>query len=375
MEAARSHQVRYYITFGAPPTRTQADGSEPFMRAEAGFTPRWYRHYCGLDFGEEWHSNPDVRLRGWEKMRNEVRRRFPGRNLGGSESDAPPDIFTGTFGGSLVSSLFGQGIRFWADNWPASTHEHQLTDEEADSLQPPDLEKSTFFQGILKQMDRIQELTGTIVGYLNLQGVLNTAFRLRGNAIFTDMIDNPDRARHIFDCVTTTQLEGYARVYARQREAGVDYRFGTTANCVVNMVSPRLYEEFLLPFDLRLRAAFENFGIHNCAWKVDPYLKGYARVPNLGYLDMGLMSNLPEIKRLFPDARRNLLYTAMDMTNKTDDQIRADFEKIACELGPCDLGLPNLEPEVSDERICFALDLCRELSERYSNQQGIRGQV
>lgn len=369
MEETKSSQLRYYIALGAPPTRAQADGSEPFMRAEVGFTPRWYRHCCGLDFGERWHNDPDLRMKGWEKMRAEVRRRFQGRNIGSSETDAPPDIFTGTFGGSVVSTLFGQGMKFWQDNWPASIHDHQLTDQEADSLQPPDIGSNAFFDGILKQMDRIQELTGTVVGYLNLQGVLNTAFRLRGEAIFMDMMDNPNRARGMFECVTTTQLAVYAKVYARQREVGVDYQFGTTANCVVNMISPGLYEEFLLPFDIKLRSSFRNFGIHNCAWKVDPYLRGYSKVPNLGYIDMGLDSNLIEVKRLFPDARRNVLYTSMDMMNKSDDQIRADFERIAQELGPCDLGFPNMELGVSDERICFALDLCQELSALYSGKQ------
>ena len=363
-----THQLRYYIAFGAPPTRQQADGSEPFMRAEVGFTPRWYRHCCGLDFGEKWHADPELRMAGWEKMRAEIRRRFPGWNIGGSQTDDPPDIFTGTYGGSVVSTLFGQGIQYWEDNWPASIHDRKLSDDEADSLQPPDLEGSAFFDGILKQMDRIEQLTGTIVGFLNWQGVLNTAFRLRGETVFMDMMDNPERARRIFDCVATTQLAGYEKVYSRQRESGVDYRFGTTANCVVNMVGPALYEELLLPHDLRLRSAFENFGIHNCAWKVDPYLPGYSRVPGLGYIDMGLMSNLPEVKRMFPTARRNVIYTAMDMANKEESQIREDFEQIARELAPCDVGLPNLEPEVSDERIVFAMDLCHELSAKSGAQ-------
>jgi hypothetical protein len=366
MPDSKSHQLRYYIAFGAPPTRAQADGSEPYVRPEVGFTPRWYRHFCGLDFGEQWHRDPDLRMRGWEIMRDEIRRRFPGRNIGGSESDSPPDIFTGTFGGSVVSTLYGQGMQFWPDNWPASTHDRQLSDEEADRLEPPDLENSPFLDGILKQMDRIQRLTGSIAGFLNWQGVLNTAFRLRGQTIFMDMIDNPGRATRIFDCVAATQINGYKKVHARQREAGLDYRFGTTANCVVNMVSPALYEEFLLPFDIKLRSAFANFGIHNCAWKVDHYLKGYATVANLGYIDMGLESDLCRVKRMFPDARRNLIYTSMDLLNKPEEQIRRDFERIARELGPCDIGLPNVELGVPDDRVCFALELCAELSSRYS---------
>ena len=115
-----SHQLRYYIAPGAPPTRDQASGAESFLRPEVGFTPQWYGHHCGLAFGERWHTDPDVRMRGWERMRDELRRRFPGRNIGGSESGAPPDLLTGTFGGCVVSAIYGRGIQYWPDNWPAS---------------------------------------------------------------------------------------------------------------------------------------------------------------------------------------------------------------------------------------------------------------
>lgn len=361
----QSHQLRYYIAPGAPPTREQADGAEPFMRAEVGFTPQWYRHFCGLDFGQRWHQDPDLRMQGWERMRAELRRRFPGHNVGGCERDTPPDLLTGTYGGCVVSSIYGHGIQYWENNWPASAHGRELSDEEADALEPPDLEGNAFFEDILKQMNLIEKLTGTIRGFLNWQGVLNSAFRLRGNQIFMDMIDEPEHARRIFQCVTDTMIDGYQRVHARQRKAGTDYQFGTTANCVVNMVSPKHYEEFLLPFDLELRSVFKNFGIHNCAWSVTPYIEAYARVPNLGYVDMGLASDLVAVKRAFPNARRNLIYTAMDMMNKTEAQIRKDFERIARELGPCDLGLPNMELGVTDQRLLFALDLCGELNCQY----------
>ncbi|MFQ5468263.1 MAG: urocanate hydratase, partial [Kiloniellaceae bacterium] len=38
-------------------------------------------------------------------------------------------------------------------------------------------------------------------------GVLNTAYRLRGQALFLDMIDDPERVRNLFHCVTTTMIE------------------------------------------------------------------------------------------------------------------------------------------------------------------------
>ena len=180
-----------------------------------------------------------------------------------------------------------------------------------------------------------------------------------------DLVDTPERAHHIFECVATTMIDGIKKLHQRQRQAGVDDKFATISNCVVNMISSAHYEKHLLPFDLKIRAEFENFGIHNCAWVVDPYMEAYATVPRLGYIDMGITSDLKKAKRLFPDARRNILYTSMDLANKSEDQIRDDFEKIATQLAPCDVGLPDIEVDVSDERIMFAIDLCEEFSSKY----------
>ena len=42
-----------------------------------------------------------------------------------------------------------------------------------------------------------------------------------------------------------------------------------------------------------------------------------------------------------------------------------DFEKIAREYAPCDLGLPNVDLGIPDDRVKFAMDLCAELSETH----------
>ncbi|MHC4476984.1 MAG: hypothetical protein ACYTEL_15165 [Planctomycetota bacterium] len=41
----------------------------------------------------------------------------------------------------------------------------------------------------------------------------------------------------------------------------------------------------------------------------------------------------------------------MDLTNRSQEQIRADYEKIAKQLAPCDMGMPDIEIDVSDDRV------------------------
>jgi hypothetical protein len=366
-EKLNSHQLRYYIALAAPPTRAPVDGSEAFLRAEVGFNLFWFTTYCkGVTFSRRWHEDPDYRLECHNTMSTELRRRFPGRNIGGINDDNPADLLTGLYGGTVTAGIFGQPIKYFHDTWPAAEGA-PITDSQAESLVPVELDSNPFLQAILKQLDRIEQLTGTIRGYLNWQGVLNTAFRLRSEQAFTDLYDCPQRARHVFDCIATTMINGMKKLYARQRKAGFDVEFATISNCVVNMISPEHYAEHVLPHDLKIRNQFSNFGIHNCAWVVDPYMEAYATVPKLGYIDMGMTSDFRKAKRLFPDCRRNVLYTSMDMADKSREQIRNDFERIATELAPCDVGLLNLGPEVDDEQVIFFMDLCDELSTKYGS--------
>jgi hypothetical protein len=360
-ENKNSKQLRYYIALSAPPTREPADGTEEFMRPVVGFNPSWFHKYCGIDFTGEWHKNPERRLETYYIMRDEVRKRFPGKNIGGSMEDRAPDLLTGLYGTAVISSIFGQGIIYYKDKWPVG-HGKTLSDEQADELEVPNLDNNEFFNDILTQVDKISALVGKVYGFLNWQGVLNNAFRMRGQQIFMDMLDNPARANHIFEVMTEFMIQGARKIYQKQKDTGVDYRFISTGNCVVNMISPDLYEEFVLPYDVKLSKAFESFGIHNCAWKVDPYMETYATIEKLGYIDMGFKSDFSKAKKLFPGARRNILYTSMDLKNKSDEEIYEYFEKIAEELAPCDVGLPDIEHDVPDERILYVMDLCEKFS-------------
>lgn len=362
-EERTARPLRYYISLAAPPTRAPFRGDEAFLRPEVGFNPSWFHYHCGIDFSERWHQDPEYRLAAWEKMAKHVRQRFPGRAIGGVDEEGPPDLLTAVFGVAVVPALFGQEILYFCDKWPVPRGP-VLTDDQADRLKPVKPEANRFFAQIMDQLDRIERLTGDVRGFLNWQGVLNVAFRLRGQQIFIDMIDDPGRANHIFECIAETIIAGVKYLHIRQARSGRHYHFATISNCVVNMVSPDQYEAQLLPHDQRIRSEFRDFGIHNCAWTVDPYLSAYARIPGVGYLDMGINSNLKRARQLFPAARRCLLYTCMDLKTRSEEAIKSDLEKIANELGPCDLGLPDLEFDTPDNRIKWVMDLCEELSDR-----------
>jgi hypothetical protein len=117
------------------------------------------------------------------------------------------------------------------------------------------------------------------------------------------------------------------------------------------MVSPAQYEEFVRPLDAALSTQFPMFGIHTCSWKADPYLEQLHTIEKMGYLDTGMMSDLSRIKRMFPDTRRAVLYSPVELGNKSIKAIQVDIERIRREYAPCDIVMADVENTTTEERV------------------------
>lgn len=358
----KSQQLISYIAPGAPATRRPFYGQLPFLRPEIGFTPKWYQHSLGIDFGERWHTDPVYRKEAVLQMRKELITRFPGRKIGWlDESGESIDLLTGVHGACTIAAMYGVSIRYDREQWPTS-EPFQLSDMDMMNLEPVDPQTNSFFLSLMRQVDSIAVSEGKVVGFINWQGVLNNAQRIRGQQLFLDMLMEPDMTLHLLDCVTTTMINAAKILQERQRTSGVEYTFFTVSNCLVNMIQPELYEKFVLPFDKRIAESFQSIGIHNCAWNATPYLEGYAAVPHVGYLDMGIDSDLERAKILFPNTRRSLMYTPMDLAQKSLQDIQIDLEYIAGQYGPCDVVAADIEAGTPDDKVEAFIDLCNQIS-------------
>lgn len=356
-----------YIAPGAPATRRPFSGRLPWLRPEIGFTPKWYHDKLNLDFGERWHTDPAFRKQSVIAMREELDRRFPGTAIGkaGGSGDTP-DLLTGVFGSCTVAAMYGIPIRYHNDQWPVSEHRY-LSDVAMERIRPEFPSENAFFRQLAEQIRWIAEDQGKVTGFINWQGILNNAQRLRGQQIFIDMLTEPDKTMNLFECICTTMVESARAVQHIQRESGVHYNFFTVSNCLVNMLSPELYREFILPFDQRIAGSFEATGIHNCAWNATPYLNDYALVNHVRYIDMGIDSDLGLAGRLFPDSRRAIMYTPMDVAGKSLEDIRSDMDRIARDYGPCDIVAADIETGTPDNRVKDLIEICAEISEKYDS--------
>ena len=357
-------QLRNHIPIGGPARREPADGSESPMRISLGLEPAWYVEHCGVELGESWHKDPFTRRSALKRMKQELLRRFSYLGLWDPTDDQDLATISGVYGAYPVPHFFGIPLRYYPDRWPELDPTVRLSVAEIEQLDAQTVLNSPMMEELFEQMELIEGEWGTIHGYLNWQGVLNNAFNIRGQEIFLDLADRPAFVHAFFDLITEVMIAFASRVQERQRASGYSINQFSVSNCVVNMISPEDYRTFVMPRDARFAAHFERYGVHTCNWDVTPYIEALAELPPLGYLDMGLVSDMAAVRETFPDTRRAVIYSPWRLQQAPLEEVRADMERIYRELAPCDVVLADVQTDTPDQRIAEVSSICDLLAER-----------
>jgi hypothetical protein len=341
-----NQQLRSHIAIAAPARREAADGTESPLRVVLGFEPRWFHARCGVDFGERWHRDPEYRRGTLLTMRAELQRAFPGTRQWSGEEARDVDTIGGCFGVGVMPAVFGMPLRFYPDRWPHPEPGHELSDGCIVELDPARLLASPFVAELLAQVDTMAGRWGAVHGEFNWQGVLNTAFQVRGQQIFVDMAERPELAARLFEVIAETTIRLARTVQERQRRSGFAVDWMCVSNCTLSMISPAMYRRLLLPLDARIARAFQRFGVHTCNWNATPYLSVLRELPSMGYLDMGESTDFAAAKTAFPDARRAVLYTPGKLAGKPPDI--GWIQRVWRELAPCDVVLADIPWDMPD---------------------------
>jgi hypothetical protein len=353
-------QLRNHIPIAGPARREPVDGTESLMRVSLGFEPLWFHKRCAVDFSEEWHTNPIYRHDTLVKMKAELERAFPTVDYWASRQDDQWTI-SGAYGAYFIAQVFGCQLRYSVDRWPAIISKPELPLERLAALRIEDLIAAPIVSDLLRQMDSIECQGGKIHGYMNWQGVLNNAFNIYGQAIFLDLRDKPELVQQFFALICDVMITLAGLVQRRQRQSGFAIDQLDVSNCVMNMISPRAYQQFIYPYDKKIAESFERFGVHTCNWNVTPYLQVLRDLPKVGYLDMGIDSDMQQARSLFPDARRAVMYSPVKLHDASIEEIENDMRRIRTELSPCDVVMADIQATTPDSRVNDLLGICRAL--------------
>ena len=224
-----------------------------------------------------------------------------------------PSVGIEPYGNRFFPALFGAEVHYKSDQAPWA-HTAMLQKEQIMSTAP--LTKGEFSRlplvlEIVRQHKILRDIGFACSTQQNPGSVMNTAIYLRGDSLFLDFYDEPEMVHKLFGLITNAMLvahEYFCDIDGEVSPMGV-------GNCTVTMLSPKIYAEFVRPYDMRImeraRELCVPFSIHQDSL-VDAFLPAYREgFDYLHNFDVGCDSDIGLFRRLFPDININVfLYTS-----------------------------------------------------------------
>ncbi|MBQ8640220.1 MAG: hypothetical protein IJ468_13775 [Lachnospiraceae bacterium] len=323
------------------------------------FHPSWWNKNCGVDFDRRFFDDPEYRIACDMKMRKTLYEKFGDYGIG-EKNPAPRPIIGSDLiaSGYLYSELLGCDIRYGEDAPPEVISKEAVLEEMVDWKNHPTWKK------LEEQVEWLKKNYGHVVPCVNLQGVQNLAIDVRGSEFMMDYYEEPEQCETLLEICTKLSIEigNYFYRLTEQISGGVTAivnqtvpKAYVTSNCTVDMISPNLYEEFLLPCDQRLAEVFPVFGVHHCGTAMERYAKSYAKIkPHLEFAEVGAGSDIAAVREALPDTFLNLRYSPVKLKTASVDEIRYELEQAKKAGGDRDLvslSCVGIDSGVSDEQV------------------------
>lgn len=353
-EQKRKYRIEPYHVNGLNWKLVPCDVVRTNITVVLGFMPSWWEREYGIKFGRDFHLDRNCHRDTLARMGRFLSDRFgdfPG--FSGWDDYSCAYAFERRWGDALIPALFGCKVSFSEASGHPYAYDLGLDDSGISALGVPDIGSHPVTESLRPQSgDKGLEVKGEP----GFEGVINIAYKLRGDKLFVDMAEAPEKARHIFEVVWRTINGLVDLVRSWQDPLGNRPTYFVNCNCMVNMLSPKMYEEQLLEFDKRFARRFDLFGIHTCNWTVDPYLDAIKQIDNLAYLDMGSVSNLERVRELFPHLRPAVFVHPEEFKSLSPREIAREVTRIGKALGNGYLLLSDLEAGTSDEQVRAAYE-------------------
>ena len=359
-------RLRSFVPVGGSIIWEPSSGDEGDLRPVLGFTPQWYHKYAAVSLGESWHRDPLYRYESLVKMKTFLSRQFPGygqfrldfNEKGIEESCA---TISAAYGIMAVPLAYGIPVIYGEDHWPEAKPGVYLSKEEIVKLKSFTPDDNPFLTELLSQIETLYRTFGVARGSVNYQGILNIATKVYGQDIFYEFYDDPEFAAFLLEHIAGTMCMMAKAVQAKQRELGWDTDQFVVSNCTMNMISPDLYEKFILPLDMKISGQFNLFGMHTCNWDVTKYIPSIQKFIKMEYLDMGMVSDMKRVRDCFPSTRRAVIYSPGKLLTMSREELREEIKEIYESCGPCDLILSGIDPNTTVDDVKAFLGIVKGL--------------
>ena len=333
---------------------------------EVVFHADWWKHNSDFDFGPDFYFDPDTRVTAERRMNRILSERFPGLGISDDSDQDRPVIGPLHFAcGYLIPSAFGCEVTFLPDA-PPEVQTLNMSDDEIMKLGVPDLTEIPLVKKTIEMMDILENRFGYIEGDVGWDGLQNTALYLRGQELFIDYMTRPDLVDRLLTVIFETQVQfvdlirnrtGTSSISINRDILKADPKLNVHSSCSLVMVSPEIYETYLLPFEKRLAERLPPYGIHHCGGGMEKKAKLFKEVEGLEYIDVGYGSDLRLCRKYLPGPIFSTRLSPVELEKMNPDEVIREAKKLVRAAGDYEKQVVccvNMSHKVPDENI-FAI--------------------
>ena len=282
----------------------------------------WHKHF-NLDL-EKFYTDPATYLEYWLRIALYRFEHF--------HTDTPlTKVIDIDFGTVFVQSLFGVDVKYSANEGPwIGTEPVWKTEVDFASAKYPDFNRSGLSPLAHRFYAEIQEIAGEDfrVHFISWRkGPFSLLTHLRGfAALLMDFYDQPDFVHEMMAFVSEAMKRWYVERKAFTGEDCFGPIYLGNDEVSVPTLSPAIYEEFVLPYEIDLSDYFGGIDYWHSCGDTTKLLPLIARIPNVHMFDVGPWTDLHravEVYKNVPNA------SIMRRINPIDCVIMANDEEMS----------------------------------------------
>ncbi|MBL7189300.1 MAG: hypothetical protein ISS70_23475 [Phycisphaerae bacterium] len=274
----------------------------------------WMAEAIGVVFGRDYYLDPQRRYAVDRRCNDYAAEHFTGMRLFYSESNLGQidywDKSQIQIGGIQPNMILG--MLLGADFVPDACHDADITGQCLTGKDPADLPsvESLLDHSLIRlfddqirqaQDDRRQRLRPVppffwdISGRATIHGVLTSAQKFFGEAIFMDMLSEPQRCLDIMQWIADAYV-ALCRHFSQIADLPVTgVHVGECSSC---LVSPEMVERFVVPVTSKIGAELGPVRLHSCGPSTD-YVEPFSKIKNLHSLDLGGDTSIRRAREVF----------------------------------------------------------------------------
>lgn len=338
----------------------------------------WMAESLGVRFGRDYYFDPVKRHAVDCRCNEYASERFAGIRLFYSESnlgrmdywDKSQVLIGGIQPNMILGMLLGADF-VPQDDKDADITPHCLTGKDTGDLPAPEsLLDHQLIKLFDEQIHRVQDDSAgqlraippffwDMSGRAAIHGVMTSAQKFIGEAVFMDMVTRPDACMEIMRWIAEAYVV-LCRHFSQIAKLPItEVHVGECSSC---MVGPEMIERFVVPVTSEIGRELGPVRLHSCGPSTS-HLEAFSKIDNLQSLDLGGETSIAGAREIF--GKEMLISVAplpRDMTAENTDQILDWGKRILEENDNGNLEyVYHLEPGYNVDAICALTEFVKKL--------------